>query len=279
MPEIGQSSHAKDEEEIRDIPVDTEQLIGYAPIAPVQFESDEDEDVRADIPEAVRGGVFRVDGEDDEAEEAETEGAEPVGYHDDMGTTADDIIEELMTQNVQLEDRIAHLEEQNAVHQEMENQYRDLAYQREAENAELRQQLQQLHQERAAGSHQVIEMGEQRAHTEALADMFQAERDVARVELQILGDEWSQTRDDRDIFYDAWQLAITRVRKLEEEVRAFTVRIERARFALDTAFGRLRSRVRRYSSEEEVSRRLIPRQRVDIIARQEHEDAILRRGG
>lgn len=286
MPEIGQSNHAGEEEVFIDIPVDTEQLVDYAPMAPVPTDSDDDDAARAEVPEPVRGRVLRFASEDDgEPEEAaeedpeeDPEETEPVGYFDGMGSTADDIIEGLTERSQELEDRVAHLEEQNAVHQEREDQYRDLAYQRDGENRELRQQLEQLQQRSAADSQRLAVMEEHRAQTEGRANRFRAERDATRTELQVLGHELLQTRADRDVFYDAWEIAAIRMTDLEAEVRTSTARIDVARMTLDSAFSRLRSRIRRYPREEDMSRQVVTRRVVNRIARQEHEGAITRRG-
>ena len=101
-----------------------------------------------------------------------------------MGTTAVDIIETLTAVNEELEDRVSYLEEQNQVHQYMEDQYRDVAHQRQAEAVELRQAYAEL-----------IRQLEQEV---TRADRFRMERDAARTELQAVRGELTleaQTRD------------------------------------------------------------------------------------
>ena len=95
-------------------------------MAPAESEPEEDsEDFSFPAASPVRGGVMRLgegsDGSEgeDEAEqmsESDPEEAEPEEYADDMGTTADDIIEALTAANEELEDQVGHLEEQNQVH-------------------------------------------------------------------------------------------------------------------------------------------------------------------
>ena len=58
-----------------------------------------------------------------------------------MGSTADDIIEGMTMFQEELEERVHHLEEQNQIHHEREDQYRDLAYQTLGERDELAGQL------------------------------------------------------------------------------------------------------------------------------------------
>ena len=90
--------------------------------------SDDEEDDDAETDTVPESDPEEKDPEED-PEEAPIE-EEPVEYTDDMGTTADDIIESLTARTTELEEQVQHLEEQNQVHQYMEDQYRDVAYQR-----------------------------------------------------------------------------------------------------------------------------------------------------
>ena len=200
-------------------------------------DDDEEEDDEADtdtVPES--------DPEEDDPEEAPVE-EEPAGYTDDMGTTTDDIIESLTTRTTELEERVQHLEEQNAVHQYMEDQYRDVAHQRQGQATELRQAQRVL-----------IRQLEQQV---TRADQLQTERDAARAELLAVRGELALEADILDFVQEAWVRATARVTELEEQVRGEVARTDAALFAFDTAMGRLRSRIRRFPRDEDMSRRVI----------------------
>ena len=124
-------------------------------------ETDPDEDPEEDDSEA--DAEPESDPEEDPEEEPEEQ--EPAGYIDAMGTTADDIIESSTAKIAELEERVQHLEEQNAVHQHVEDQYRDIAHQRHGEVADLLQ---------AQG-----ELVRQLEKQTTRADQMQMERDVA----------------------------------------------------------------------------------------------------
>ena len=66
---------------------------------------------------------------------------QPGGFPDGMGSTADDIIEGMTVFQQDLEERVEHLELQNQIHQQREDQYRDLAYQTAGERDQLTVQL------------------------------------------------------------------------------------------------------------------------------------------
>ena len=59
-------------------------------------------------------------------------------------------------------------------------------------------------------------------------------------------------------------------------MRGEVARTDAALFAFDTAMGRLRSRIRRFPRDEDMSRRAISRRVVDHMVYQEHRDAIRR---
>ena len=80
----------------------------------------------------------------------------------------------------------------------------------------------------------------------------------------------------REFAQEAWIRATDRVTELEGQVRDRTARIDTALFTFDTAMGRLRSRIRRYPRDEDMTRRAIDRRVVDHMIYQEHRDAIRR---
>ena len=108
------------------------------------------------------------------------------------------------------------------------------------------------------------------------ADQLKAERDAARAELQIVRGELTIETGMREVAMEAWGRATTRVIELEEQVRDGRARTDTALFAFDTAMGRLRSRIRRFPRDEDMSRRAIDRRVVDHMIYQEHRDAVRR---
>ena len=112
---------------------DTEDGAGYGTRAG-SYEDDADMDPAEDEHDADAAAESDPDEDPEEApleQEAPMQG-EPTGYIDDMGTTADDIIESSTARIDELEGQVQHLEVQNEVHQYMEDLYRDMAHQREA---------------------------------------------------------------------------------------------------------------------------------------------------
>ena len=93
--------------------------------------SSDDDDEKDEVPET---DPDEEDPDEDPEEDPEEDSEEahmeeePAGYTDDMGTTADDIIESSTVRIAELEEQVQHLEEQNAVHQYVEDQYREVAY-------------------------------------------------------------------------------------------------------------------------------------------------------
>ena len=105
---------------------------------------------------------------------------------------------------------------------------------------------------------------------------MQIERDAARAELQAVRGELTIEIAMREFTQEAWVRATDRVTQLEEQVRDGRARTDTALFAFDTAMGRLRSRIRRFPRDEDMSRRAIDRRMVEHMIYQEHRDAVRR---
>ena len=111
--DAGDDDHDDDDDEDHDDD-DDDQSAGYD----ADRDPDEDGDDAVTVPETDP----KEDPEEAPAEE------DPTGYFDGMGTTADDIIESSTARIEELEEQVQHLEEQDAAHQYVEDQYREVAY-------------------------------------------------------------------------------------------------------------------------------------------------------
>ena len=219
-------------------------------VATVQTEGDSDEEYQGRYSTPVRGRVMRFDGytdseedddDDDHDDGDDTEivpetdpeedpeeapaGEDPSEYFGDMDITTDDTIESSIARIFELEEQVHDLQEQNTVHQQVEDQYRDIAHQRHGEVTELLQ----------AQGGLVGQLEDQTTRD----DQILIERDAAQAELREVCVELRAQTTMREFIQGAWFRSADRVTQLEEQVRDGRARIHSALSAFDTAMTRL----------------------------------------
>ena len=208
-----------------------------------------DEDVPVVEPEPVipsqtvgSGPVFDSD---EDPEEGSYEGDELEGFSDGPLPEQEDVVTELMSKNLDLEDHIQQLEQEVMEQQHSVDQHQALAHYLLARNTEL---------------------GE-------LVKKMMHEKETLRKEKELIHSFWDEDVIVRLQVEKQRQLAMNRIHDLEIEVRGKNAKMDQMSYAFESAFGRWKDRVQLHPTEKGQSSRVLSRKRMMKIGKEEYRDA------
>ena len=190
-----------------------------------------------------------------------------------MGSMADDIIEGMATFQQDLEERVDHLELQNQIHQQREDQYRDLAYRTLGERDELTAQMTVKDQTIATLEGQVHL--EQQSATQTGSSVHQVVARSTTLSQQLEGAELEAAGLHEEVSALRAELERERARRIQTEQALFQAQGQTQRLETE-----LRQRERRTDSFEDTltaSLARVRRQVYERMARREIRRAVRRR--